>query len=431
MVSRGNIYHILAMRPKLHAHELPIILEGFAQQLVQSGRLYINADTMRNFVHFTTANGTVSLSARELNDPDKMEDTAAMVARSVPKGLGAVAVNVRLDQLQNELKKARGIDAAVEIRVARLIVQAAHPAVIASLLHENTQVFVSFSHNVGDLMAVHFWQDRGTASGLQATDEQGAQVYVSCGGNPFFAGEDDEKYYATDGFDSLARMLVIAGQELGHFADIRRSKAQGFAGRHSADMGARLAPSAICKTGRDADMQHVKRLQQAFENAAAAKLLRAEAAVAFYDERLKFSLVWCMRQAMRFWHYVQFRAKFPSLLPPYHRTHPPLRMGAFYAQMLADMDFNLSPDADAYRRDDPVEEEAIACIEALARVPQQANKWGHSATKTCWPKLYTLYYGQVIPDLRVHLPAYYQQKIQAIRPPGRLQQAFRRWKSKI
>jgi hypothetical protein len=58
---------------------------------------------------------------------------------------------------------------------------------------------------------------------------------------------------------------------------------------------------------------------------------------------------------------------------------------------------NLAPQADAYKRDDVLEEEAIACIEALARVPQQVNKYGHGFTKACMHELYHLYYDEVIP----------------------------------
>jgi hypothetical protein len=64
---------------------------------------------------------------------------------------------------------------------------------------------------------------------------------------------------------------------------------------------------------------------------------------------------------------------------------------------LDDMQFNLEPKADVYARADKREEEAIACIEALARVPQQACKWGHLTAKIAMPNLYQIYYQQVIP----------------------------------
>ena len=62
-----------------------------------------------------------------------------------------------------------------------------------------------------------------------------------------------------------------------------------------------------------------------------------------------------------------------------------------------DMLFNLTPVAEVYRRKDPNEEEAIVCIEAVARVPQQVVKWGHEAVRASTPALYALYYGEIVP----------------------------------
>ncbi len=75
-------------------------------------------------------------------------------------------------------------------------------------------------------------------------------------------------------------------------------------------------------------------------------------------------------------------------VPPYEEEYIASKIVA----MAIDMRFNLSPKADAYAREDPVEEEAIACVEALARVPQQANKWGHRLTRAMMPNLYRIYY---------------------------------------
>ncbi len=48
----------------------------------------------------------------------------------------------------------------------------------------------------------------------------------------------------------------------------------------------------------------------------------------------------------------------------------------------------------------PEAEEAIACVEALARVPQQVMKWGYLTTKSTMHDLYKIYYGEVIPVVR-------------------------------
>jgi hypothetical protein len=78
-----------------------------------------------------------------------------------------------------------------------------------------------------------------------------------------------------------------------------------------------------------------------------------------------------------------------------------LQRDAYPANLLLtyfpDMFFNLDPQADVYRRKDPKEEEAITCIEALARIPQQVVKWGHPAVNFCTPHLYKLYYSELVP----------------------------------
>lgn len=423
----ANAYHILAYPPIRDVARMPKKLDALARALARSGRLYINADTQRNFVHYTTANTTYSFTARELTEPDLLPATKALIARSIPAGLGPVAVNERIDILLAELKKARGVDDARELAVARLVVQAAHPAVIALLLQERTQLFVSFSHNVSDLMAVHFWQTHGQASGLQATEDTGAAVYISCGGDPLFDGAEDEKYYLSDGAEALARLLVIGGQELGHYADLIRTP-HGIAGRHSAQM-APLRPTAICKAGRDSDMRRVQALWQALEQAGLRRLKQAEDAVAFYEKQhQRFAPLWCLAQLRRWLAWVPFSRSQPVRAVPYHATLPRLRCATFYHEMLADMAFNLAPDAAAYKRADPQEEEAIACIEALARVPQQANKWGHDATNACWPELYRLYYGQVIPAVRAALPASTNKQLSDIYELSSGQKLRRLWR---
>ncbi len=50
-------------------------------------------------------------------------------------------------------------------------------------------------------------------------------------------------------------------------------------------------------------------------------------------------------------------------------------------------------------RDDKEAQEAIACVEALARVPQQVMKWGYLTSKNMMRELYLVYYGEVIPSL--------------------------------
>ncbi|MFZ4125331.1 MAG: DUF2748 family protein [Rickettsiales bacterium] len=395
----SNEYHLLHFIPAVEAWEMPPVLEQMAQQLVKSGRLRINADNERNFVKYSTVDSDRSFSARELTNPELLPQTRQTIAQSVPMGLGDAAIDEVLEQLHRELKKARGIDEAKELKVARVLMQSAHPAVMLLALREGAEFFVSYSHNVGDLMALHFWQTHGTASGLQSAADEGLAIYVSCSGDPFFEGE--EKTYTTDGWPALARMVVIAGQEIGHYADLRRTP-HGITGRISADTYD-LAPSPACKAARDADTLRVMRLLDTWNHKGLDALLKAEQVVDFYASRLRFSPRYLLAQIWRALVWFLFAARHMGTLPTL-RTHPRLRCATGLTHFVQDMAFNLSPNADAYRRDDPTEEEAIACIEALARVPQQVNKWGHGAVKLAIPNMYRLYYGSVIPNVTAALP---------------------------
>jgi hypothetical protein len=394
-----NQYHILHQMPAVESWEMPPMLESFARQLVESGRLRINADYERNFVRFQTSDSDYCFTERELTDPILRVRTKSVLGKSVPQGMGPMAVNSLIEQLLQDMKKARGVDAAKEMRVARLMVQAAHPAVIATLLREGAELFVSFGHNVSDLMALHFWQTHGTASGMQTSSDTGNAVYVSCGGDPFFEGDAKNKTYTTDGFPSLARMMIIAGQELGHFADLRRDPKHGIVGRFSAHLD-RLRPTEIAKRSRDRDIARVAHYQALLARRGLHSLRKAERGVEFFSKRLKFSPPWMLAQCWRFFHWLVFTIRTIALpLPPYAHTTPYLRCGEYYEAMLADMAFNLAPEAEAYRRTSAVQEEAVACIEALARVPQQVHKWGHEVTAICMADLYRLYYSEVIPAL--------------------------------
>lgn len=384
-MSLNNLYHLLHFIPSTERWEMPPGLERAAGQLVRSGKLRINADAYRNFVRHGTSDDDLTFTARELSDMALLPETRARLQRLVPRAQGPDAVDELLLRLRNDLKKARGVEQRKELQVARVLAQSCHPAVFQLLLESGAEVFVSYSHNVGDLMGVHDWESHGLASGLQATNERKLQVYVSCGGDPFFEG--DQKTYITDGFPALARMVVIGGQELGHFADLIRNDGR-IVGRYS------VQPTALA--GRRADIAHLKQIRAHFGKRLAA-LKRAEDGLAFYDKRSKFSLHWLTWQVRRAIAFIPFRfMPRPKGLPLWFTTYPRLRAGTALQMFLDDMEFNLTPQADVYKRTNPREEEEIACIEATARVPQQVNKWGNAAVAAAWPNLHRLYCGQVI-----------------------------------
>lgn len=386
----ANLYHLLAFLPATEPWEMPPGLERVAQQLVRSGRLRINAELERNFVRHGTADSDATFTARELTDPALLPRTRAALARHVPPAAGAEGVEDLLQLLKRELIKARGVAVEKELKVARVLVQSADAAVIQLLLETGTEIFVSYAHNVGDLMAVHEWQTHGLASGLQATETSRQRVYISAGGDPFFEGE--HKTYTTDGWPALARMVVIGAQEMGHFADLLRN-GKAILGRYS------LSPMA-----GDSRLRDFAQLQQWRNIAARAELgaaLQADQRLAFYRQRAPFgprhALAWLRVLAAT----ARLRARLrTSPLPRRFTTCPRYPYATALGMFLEDMAFNLAPVADVYRRADPAEEAAIATIEAVARVPQQIMKWGRNAVLAAWPHLAPVYEGAVLPGVR-------------------------------
>lgn len=390
-----NLYHLLSFIPATQAWEMPPGLERAAQALVRSGRLRINAEHYRNFVRHGTADSDATFTARELTDPALLGRTRAALARHVPPALGPQGVEELLERLRRELVKARGVEPEKEAMVARVLVQSTDAAVMQLLLETGTEIFVSYAHNVGDLMAVHEWNTHGLASGLQATETVRQRVYISAGGDPFFEGE--HKTYTTDGWPALARMVVIGAQEMGHFADLMRHGAA-IVGRHS------LSPMA--GDSRLRDLAHLASWRQQAAQAGLAQALKADHSLAFFRQRA----TWGPRRAAAWLHAVlataRLRARLrPHPLPQRFTTHPPQRYGTALAMFLDDMAFNLAPQADVYRRADPAAEAAIATIEAVARVPQQMMKWTPAAVRAAWPHLAPIYEDAVLGGCRAAVRA--------------------------
>jgi Protein of unknown function (DUF2748). len=287
------------------------------------------------------------------------------------------ALEALREQLKRGCKGHSSISPQRELELARLLVQAAHPAVVELALREGVSIYVSYSHEVADLMAMHFWECWGQSGGLQSISGDGAAVYVSCGGNPFITDET-HKTFTTDGFGALARLMVIAAQEFGHYADLLRHASGRIVSRHSASLMP-LRAKAAYGDARQKDMQRVAALEAHFAAGSLAELARREQRLAFFVQHRPHSLaralcglrVWALQRKLRRGGGAD---SLPAIFPPR------LEGGSGFAQdvlaCLSDMAFNLAPMADAYRRDDAAEEDAIATIEALARVPQHVIKWG-------------------------------------------------------
>jgi hypothetical protein len=230
---------------------------------------------------------------------------------------------------------------------------------------------------------------------MQAVGGGENAVYISCGGNPFLEG--DARRHSGDGFAALARFMVIAAQETGHNADMIRADRGKHVGRYSAE-GWNKAPSAKAGAGRKKDMRNVQAWQDTAKACGLERLCKWERQIKFYvDLKLRHprrTFAWILSAIG--WRVFLLRMRSKGMPEIGTLGKAPLR--ALHARtFLQDMAFNLSPVADVYKRNNPQEEEAIATIEAVARVPQQVVKWGHDAVRASIPSLYALYYDDIVP----------------------------------
>ena len=83
----------------------------------------------------------------------------------------------------------------LSMQLARIFVQSAHPIVIRWLLRDKVEVFITYSHNIGDVMDIKTWKRSGKNSGMQSTDGSNVCIYVSCGGNPFAKNNENTPIY--------------------------------------------------------------------------------------------------------------------------------------------------------------------------------------------------------------------------------------------
>ena len=372
-----NVYDVVFKAPALTAKEMPPALEQLAQALVKGGRLRIDADEKINFIRYPAENGNVLFfSHRELHDK--------FLVRSVESQIGGEAIQI----LRREIKTNQPVSQELELKLTRLFVQSNHISVIKLIILERVEVFLSYGHNIGDLLDLESWQTHGGNSGMQATGAE-TRIYVSAGADPFDPREEAKEAVKY----ALARFQIIAAQETGHYADLKRdARGRKTHLRFSLDHY-NYAASTTAKTARDKDIawiNHSKEILKYLHLDQAAKLERS---TTFFKKYRKYSLkrLTTIIKAYTSTKHLQRRAlKFNfKIANLYHAKD--------LAIMVSDMEFNLSPEADVYKNKDKTVEEAIACVEALARVPQQVIKWGHVTTKFMYPNLYRVYYNEVIP----------------------------------
>ena len=361
--------------PPVYEKPLAKPLEALAQRLVASGRMRVDAYEKINFIRYPALGADIFFSYRELFDPKLFPATEKIIGKN------------SLELLRKEISNNRPVAEETEIKLARLLLQSAHPAVIELMLIERVEVFISYSHNISDLLDFTSWQEQGSNSGMQSVG-LGARVFVSSDGDPFNKDEDaaeNTKY-------SMARLMVIAGQEIGHFSDLRRNRHGAPVARFSLDNW--RYPSSVVADARKKDLVWGKKVEEIFHYLGLNENARLEKSISYFKKhkrQLSLNYITAIIKSFLATKTLQRRAeKFNVKIAHLHDAR-------HLAIMLADMRFNLTPRAGVYERDDPREQEGIMCVEALARVPQQVVKWGHKTTEFMYPNLYRFYYNKVIP----------------------------------
>lgn len=396
----STIYHILDHVPAIYKEDMEIEYEHLAMQLIKSGKLRIDTDDCCNFARFTDPAFNISMmvSKEELTEPHLIPETTKLFQSLYRNSATDQKIKSIFDNLKNQIHKLQPIKKEVAEMLARIFVQSAHPIVIRWLLLDKTEIFITYSHNIGDMMDIVNWQRAGSNSGMQSTNGKDVAIFVSCGGNPFAENSKDHPTYG-NGWPAVARLQIIAAQELGHFADIKRDHHGRQITRHSANFSGTKATDKA-RLARKKDIENCRNLLHTLMKAGMKKQLEYETKLKFYHNNkvrgikilaIKFMILIYKLRLLNYGNKnnLIFIKKFKA------EKYMALMIDA----MFKDMQSNLSPKADIYKNKNPEIEEAIACIEALARVPQQAMKWGYLTTKETMHDLYKMYYNEVIPSL--------------------------------
>lgn len=392
-----NLYHVLYKIPAYKYEDMLVEYEDLAISLYNSGRVRIDTDDKCNFARLLDHSRNINLtfSADELKEP-LLSKTKEILASKYGKGSKKIAESLII--LNAQIKKLQPVGRDLAMSLIRILVQSAHPIVIKWLIMESVEVFICYSHTIGDVMDIVSWRSSGSNSGMQSTDGRNVAVFVSCGGDPFGEMRDQDATFG-DGMPAMARMQIIAGQELGHYADIKRDYSGKQIGRHSANFSCTKATENTRK-GRILDIQQCEFTLKTLVLYGIEKLKQHENKIQFYrkNKLYNIALLYSFIMASFYKHRILFKVAGTNL--HFIKMFKDKKyMAADILSMIADMRFNLSPQADVYKNPNPEIEEAIACVEALARIPQQVMKWGYITTKAMMPNLYQIYYGQVIPSL--------------------------------
>jgi hypothetical protein len=398
-----SVYDVQHERYKLD-RKLPPVQETLAQLIISSGRMRIDAEFSKNFQRLLLSEFSINdtFSWRELDDanlrPQSIERLQRKMAKKLPAEQALALAQQHIGQLHNTLTQKGQVPSKTELMLARALVLCNEPEVIQLIHQEKAEIFISFGQSVGDVMDVARWQEVGSNSGLQAVGGGENAVYISCGGNPFLS--EDEYNHGGDGKSALARFLIIAAQETGHNADMVRNEHGQWIGRYSAIHWGR-EPSPKAGQGRKRDIARCHLVWRETIRCGLNRVAPWEEHLKFYHDKkirgARVNVQWLMcKLGWLVMASIMASRGLSPLLTLQRSGYPCMQLRVFFSDMQA----NLTPIADVYKRGNPKEEEAVACIEAVARVPQQVIKWGHRAVSFVSPALYDMYYVDIIPACR-------------------------------
>lgn len=398
----NNYYDRLYKEPFLEKDELFIEQELLAESMVKNGLLRVSANERCNFVILPLRGGNefLSFSKRELYEPKLLERTYKTIRKNqtpIERASDDETPEIKVEVLRRMLSKYMEVSEDYEMKLARMLVQTNHSAIISNMIYEGVNFFVSFGHTVSDLLNVRMWESSRYASGLQSNDLHNSSVFVSCGGNPFFEPdkEDENKY---DGWNAKARLMIVAAQEIAHHADIIKNQHGQNIGRASANVYMN-APNPECEKARQKDIERINYIIERLERSGVRSAFDLERRFRIQIKYRKYTIgtiILFLRKILAQKIFLM-RAKVNRLnFLPHVKNRKEVAQEALI--IAGDMMFNLEPEAPVYRNDDEDIEKAIMCAEALARVPQQELKWGKKCVKYFAPNMYRYFYEKIIPD---------------------------------
>lgn len=404
-----NKYNRIFELPKLGAGELAITLEEIVNKIVELGLIRISDDYVCNFVNLPLLNGrkNFSFSSAEIFDNNLSKQTYKIIAENLTleeQKNPQKSINIKLDYLNKQIKKYTAPPKDYEIKIARILAQSAHPAVLLNLIYDRAKIFVSFSHSISDLLNVQNWQSYGSNSGMQSTSYEEIAIYISCAGNPFIKENENN---TGDGFNALARLMIVGAQEIGHYADIKKLPVYGT--RFSMDVR-NNKPNNACNQARLKDLNNIKSIRANLEKCGLKKLYNLENRIEVQSKFRKFSISLFCLKIFAFFYRIYFETKCDSKKIYFYKFIKSKKLANEIVECISDYLFNLEPQADVYRDKNLEKQAAIACAEAIARVPQQQVKWGEYITKYFMQNMYIYYAENLITEAKKYYEKYSSSK---------------------